>query len=150
MTTPEQIKYITERCIAANPSILDLVFGCEIICKYDYAKIYSENIMLDDVGDKYVNVSPTLQGNDMIYIDDNNFEIIGREIRLADVLLAINNRGEQIIGWHMSTTGHFYKTLMNGSHIAQSESWNLLSDSLSSQSPETIAFLYELLLGNKE
>lgn len=65
----------------------------------------------------------------------------GRPIRLADVLLAIGRRGDR---WNIGGDGCFnhLDQFNNWQKVAQ---WNLKSDTLSAQSPETIDFLYELL-----
>lgn len=66
-------------------------------------------------------------------IDD--IKILGREIRLADVLLAMKSLKER--KW----TDQAW--LITGSK--DDCNWNLLKDSLTDQSEETIEFLYELL-----
>lgn len=73
------------------------------------------------------------------------FNIMGRKIGLCDVLLALELNsvlsGYQIM---VDVCGDFY-SLPDGKNPEQKERWNLHKDSLSSQSPETLAFLASLL-----
>lgn len=70
-------------------------------------------------------------------------------IRLADVLLAISSRGDADTPapvWAIDTAGEFFdQSTSDGSPIYLAKYWNLLKDSLSDQSPETLQFIYELL-----
>ncbi len=108
-------EYIVSKCIEANPSIQ-----------------YSENLCTECDGSKC-----------------NGIRVHSREPRLADVLLAIDkvDSGYSISAWggfekwtNVSDTNDTF-TLTNHPKIK----WNLTNDSLSSQSEETIDFLYQLL-----
>lgn len=124
----EQINYIREKAIEANPSIKDLVFGCRIV---DFMKGHAIIVGIekyenesdcyyqfyDNIPHPIINLSPY-----------HNWTIIGREIRLADVLgICIPKMTEREI----------IKFVLYD--------WNLLKDSLSDQSPETVEFIYNLL-----
>lgn len=116
--TPYEI--VKKACIEANPDILKLEFGCRVkinVCGKDM------DVMIDES-----DVVPN--GEDGIKFSDSDCydctEILGREIRLADVLLALK-RG------HSDVWGKY---------------WNLKYDSLSwhrDNQPETVEFLAKLL-----
>jgi hypothetical protein len=168
MTRTENIEKIRTACIAANPSILDLTFGCEL----------RHNTLSDDYSDKYYflaevglctrhklarncdafdgcyhdgNVeggSLILHGCDdegygMSRVFDKDFEKeyqrIGRPIRLADVLWGKRETLEPIEG-HGRYEGEVDITRM----------WNLRADSLEEQSDECVLFLAELLKGKAQ
>lgn len=129
-----KLQFIREACIKANPSIKDLVFGCKVACwsiEYTFISLITGN-------SDYANVvSAILRQTDKRPIKE--LVIIGREIRLADVLLAImtmkydrKNRGKMTPS---------YLTILPDL-VTQ---WNLLKDSLSDQSPQTIDFIFNLL-----
>lgn len=122
----EHIKKIREAVIKANPSILDLELGCEYESCLDGAK--------------------------MKWIDDQTSrdigKIIGRPIRLADVLLAIN----QVLGINnvaIEEYGVFMQTDNEGwGEIHDNDKrvkWILKDDNLENQSEDCINFLYQLL-----
>jgi len=183
MTTQDKIEYIRQACIKANPSIKDLVFGCEIIDKNNTEKMHfiylAENKVYghhgkDCLGDSIwwsiLPVTGDMSASLLVRgctsktkdIDMSRFEIIGREIRLADVLLAIgdnkkNWRKENWFTWVFpfsdglngfagfkaySHKGGF-AMLTNKENVPVG--WNLLKDSLSDQSDETIEFIFNLL-----
>jgi hypothetical protein len=120
----KNLHFIREKCIAANPEIVELKFGCEF-----------ENVK---TGARFI--IPT-NG----YPNDNH-KILGRPIRLADVLLAIENANGNI---ELATygeplhIGHYEKPEREGYY--SKAYWNLRADDLEKQSEETISFLYELL-----
>ena len=131
----EQIETIRQVCIKANPEIVELKFGCEVI-NNGISRFVTENR-----GNEIVTFSGGISFSNKIKAFMENFEIIGRPIRLADVLLAIKDipveKKINILGNdHMpqnSTLAHIVTF------------WKLDKDDLTIQSPETIAFIYELL-----
>lgn len=145
MDKQTKLEDIRRVCIEANPSIKDLVFGCEI--KFDNDDEIGIFIM------KFLNtyyiafqnhaVPQTLHANEM-----PKFEIIGREIRLADVLSAIH-KIKQFQAICVSEAGMFISLHEKNIYDVEGGQWNLLNDSLSSQSDETISFLWDLLIGRK-
>lgn len=70
-----------------------------------------------------------------------------REIRLADVLLAVDvfRNGKNEHGYSVRHTGRIYEDDLNSVAKKQVGVWNLRADDLQEQSPETIEFLYSLL-----
>jgi hypothetical protein len=67
------------------------------------------------------------------------FKIIGRPIRLADVLLAIGKVGLKA---HINQDGYFPTKSGNTTTLNY---WNLRTDDLTQQSDECIDFLYMIL-----
>lgn len=142
MTTQEKREAIRKACIAANPEIVELKQGCfvedffkgtlEILAKYE---IEGESPVYDFVfrGENEVSVARSPRGN---------WEILGREIALADVLLAMSKKTEfssRVYG--ISTYGGFYGYSEAGKLDAE---WNL-KQPLSGQSDEVVDFIYELI-----
>lgn len=73
METKDKIEAIRQKCIEIQPSILDLVFGCEVMTKDGVRKLIGKGCL------------PT---------GFSGYEYtIGRPIRLADVLLMIDSIG---------------------------------------------------------
>lgn len=154
MINDEEIKFIRQKCIEANPSILDLVFGCEVkhepsnYMGIDYRGTYLHEARGYEMHLIYFPGSE--EGSQRAYsttINIDDFKIIGREIHLADVLLAINNTSNAAHA--VTETGAF---LIEGDSPSIWEmdrdynvNWNLSKDSLSDQSPETIDFIFNLL-----
>lgn len=72
-----------------------------------------------------------------ILSNKDGFEFgVEREIRLADVLLAIPLYAKELMKPDFSA---------NAIYVKGNEIWYLKNDSLSDQSPETIEFIYNLL-----
>ena len=171
MTKQDKIKFIREKCIEANEEIVELKFGCEIkITEAIDDKVYldkerswyktvpftavfiedfrsgcSDPECCGDMGTEYACV-----GKDIFTLEEigdvEKYEIIGRPIHLADVLLAIQKRGEQ---WAIDDDGHII-TLSGGTEVGTlvyegtGKYWNL-KETLNNQSKETIDFIYQLL-----
>lgn len=103
MTHQEKIDFIRKACIAANPDILKLEFGCEIKFWEEISIImhYEKGgSSFDGENTEYYSgklYTYTNEGELRTHGDDGDFEmprmseleIIGRPIRLADVLLAV-------------------------------------------------------------
>lgn len=168
MTTQEKIEAVRQACIVSNPEIVELKFGCQINDNLIYLGLgYSldfpqdENhtlkIITPEKGD-YKNSQLTIKlyplwryGHDKDcdgecgVKDSWDFcqryhKIVGRPIRLADVLLAISGRtGYNGKCWMLEQDGLYVFERLK--RIA----WNLRNDDLTQQSEETISFLYELL-----
>lgn len=92
MTTQEQIQFITNECIKANPSIADVLLA------------------IDKISSQYS---------------------VGADGRFT--VLDITKDGTSGLEWVKESNGVLALT------------WNLLKDSLFSQSPETIEFIFNLL-----
>lgn len=136
----ENLTTIREACIKANPEIMELKFGCEVMYGDDVQEPRRVTI-----GNPYA-VENNKVFNPWNRDDTSDlFEILGRPIRLADVLLAIKNM--LIV---VDAEGHFYRCEMKlsdkvpkiGKYLGE---WNLRDDNLEHQTPETIAFIANLL-----
>jgi len=147
MTIQDKQNKIREACIAANPSILDLVFGCKVVWIGNEKEFY---FISNGMAGLYTIWN---EESSAIHKNPQDISIIGREIRLADILLALNkakassaiqdfgcfmlhrfDEDEESIDWHEISP----KTLNR-------VRWNLLNDSLSAQSEDTIEFIYQLI-----
>lgn len=131
----ENNKYqaLREKIIEANPEIKDLVFGCETRTN---TKAKSELLTivkpLGKTGEFVVTYPDGTQG----CYKPEELKIIGRPIRLADVLLA-QEPHEKISSLHAVNAFNCYQFL---------QMWNLKDDNLDNQSEETKEFLYKLLV----
>jgi hypothetical protein len=134
---------IRQKCVEANPEIVELKFGCEA----EYNK---------DLKMRWVYFGPdfdNLDGPDchrfvrtdgvtvfVNNLDIKTYKIFGRPIRLADVLLVLETLQKN---WrtYVHSTFHEFCIVADNKEGA----WNLRADDLEKQSDETINFLYELL-----
>jgi len=123
---------LKEIIIEAVPEIVALEFGCELKDK-DSELTWIFLSQGESRGFKYSSIWNSVTGSGLGRHED--FEIIGREIRLADVLRAISReklkKRLDISAFFVYQSGHSL--------------WDLTKNSLDDQSPETIDFLYELL-----
>lgn len=169
MTKDEQINFIREKCIEANPEIVELKFGCEVEIPYameewwsgpfivfgetwvcNKHKRFREECMAEEDGctgeDGVMVISGDEEAWTEIKLKATELKtILGRPIRLADVLLAIDHETDE--GIAITRQGRFlqledsgWRTQLNGLH-----GWNLRNDNLTEQSDETVDFIYQLL-----
>lgn len=98
-------------------------------------------------GEKVANLN---KNREEIFLGEHKYEILGRPIRLADVLLAIDNVKPSLTDAFSDTfcgvriNGEF-EMMSVGDSFSSGVKWNLREDNLDSQSEETITFLAELL-----
>ena len=133
---------ITQACIKANPEIMELKFGCEVeyehrIRTYDdgetKGKIKLRAIVSGKTKDKNRICITTKMGkgsHQRYWLE--GMKIIGRPIRLADIVLMIL---ENVEGYARNN-----KILKVALFM-----WNLEDDNLDHQSKETINFIYGLI-----
>lgn len=132
MKTMNKLLTIKQKCIEANPEIVELKFGCKVLDEVGIEEyvLYSQDHWK---GYKQVKLDGTAG---MLAVEDLK-EILGRDITLADVLLAIDKILDQKWGngW----------TRLPDSSLANLvwEKWNLL-ETLGNQSQETLDFLFDL------
>ncbi len=160
----DKLQHIREKCIAANPAIVELKFGCQVelrdedftrttyiggvgkCTKHKKSSTCNEDcniesalwlaVVEDDPKELYEPKEWTIEKS-----STDLYEILGRPIRLADVLLALGETD-----WHIGQHGRFFKWSRSLEEmIGQPVSWTLRVDDLEKQSEETINFLYELL-----
>lgn len=136
----DKLELIRKKCIEANPEIVELKFGCEVVLNLNNDKA----VLL---GETSSFLSGWFKTNNEIYpVGGHTFEIIGRPIRLADVIFAIsknwvrdNSDKSRLMGTFVFFSDQQSKLLCTVSL------WNLLKDNLEDQSEETISFIYDLL-----
>lgn len=135
--TTKQKEELRQVIIKANPEIMELKFGCEIMCGFSKAFIIT-----DHNKDTVTAFFPTRNSPpDFDFISKSEILILGRPIRLADVLLAYQKLKDRHILFSLTSQGGF--------QIKQGEPsscWNLKDDNLDRQSDETQEFLYNLLV----
>lgn len=157
MTPTQQLEYIRSKCIEANQSIKDLVFGC--IVEYKplralripdrYGVYVGEGRGKDSVNIWFDGADSGSQKPYTVFLKINHIEIIGRHIRLADVLLAIEkadmseSKKEDCIKI-LVFGGLFYE---NRYDLRKDCYWNLLFDDINLQSDATKKLIFELLRG---
>lgn len=141
MFNNQKIETIRQACIKANPEIVELKFGCEV------ETLNWGKVTITQNGDDYVEyiLPDGTRGDEdtQIYFEKEIQNILGRPIRLADVLLAMEGKiSNDSLSLH---SGGYRDFLWYQDEKIQINFWNLLKDSLSDQSEETINFLYQLL-----
>lgn len=161
------LEIVTEACVKANPDIMKLEFGCEVkiiepkgLFRYWSAKIITPCM---GAGRWYCLTSSNDEHKDSLIKgfnleDKKNSIILGRPIRLADVLRAImNSKVTWMDMWMVAPTGSFWKQdwINRGDEGSKERAkfasefgnmeWNLTQDDLRLQSDEVLAFLAEIL-----
>ena len=139
------LELIRQKCIETNPEIMELKFGCEVQYRNSEERVTA-------IGKEYQN--PELpgclfvpvgypKGTDEFKARGNpeirTLHILGRPIRLADVLLAMQAQAEKDLANRQIPLP---RPALFGKVANQ---WNLKADDLSKQSEETINFIAELL-----
>lgn len=132
------LEIVREACVKASPAILALEFGCRIKCRVGKSKTVFENEFY--VGEPIFALQegerPYFRNHLAMRIPKESIvEIIGRPIRLADVLVAISDP-------RLIITSHRGEFRWEG---VESAYWDLKNDDLEKQSPECIDFLTSLL-----
>lgn len=160
----ENLEKIRQAVIKANPEIMELKPGCLLdlhagesyglveihreisVCKKH--KKYREECGAEEDGCSVEDAVFGTSGNDECWwqftlkvSEIKPYQILGRPIRLADVLAALNERYPDYKLHHSAVEGsHELAKLL--------KLYNLKDDNLENQSEETIAFLASLLSNN--
>ncbi|HEX8196373.1 MAG TPA: hypothetical protein VF571_09310 [Pyrinomonadaceae bacterium] len=116
----------------ANPEIMELKFGCEFIRLLRNCRIISYTPYNPDGWRlKYIDIGSGVLEDKLVFPDNfrSECQILGRPIRLADVLLVATEDKSPMF---------YYENLIS--------KWNLKNDNLDHQSDETKRFLIELLV----
>lgn len=159
-TQQEKAEFIRQATITANPEIVELKFGCgirrfgdkgikdvfvDLIARPQTNEVW---IWRDSLGDD--------EPSDLFHFEADTQEIeswiiIGRPIRLADVLIATKRPlSNRTTNFHMGDETTFFLSYYDQIDKYHSAPWDLKNDSLEYQSPETISFLYQLLGGQDD
>lgn len=144
MTHRQALEAVRGKVIAANGDIMKLQFGCELLRGSKPNRHYK---VIEDIGfagnENKVWINSVPFGSMPLELDKDliqnggEFEILGRPIRLADVLLAIPKRKIDSMGGFDISAFSIY--------LNRTEIWFLPKNDLSLQSEETVRFLGEVL-----
>lgn len=132
------LETIRAKCIEANPEIVELKFGCEVREGGYIFKVISKS------GFEYTNyliLNIQTGGIQPSQLIGAQWNIIGRPIRLSDVMLAY---GETKSGFPFKNRDEIVKNQVNTIMYITSN-WDMRKDDLTLQSEEMIDFLYQLL-----
>lgn len=89
-------EYIRQECIKANPSILDLKFGCEVKAqRWNNKKTLSWKKGIFIKKDNFSGNPYILYGKNDVDYCYHNMKILGRPIELSDMILAIETNPVQ-------------------------------------------------------
>lgn len=146
----DKIALIREKIIAANPEIMELKTGCRVKqILYRKKPIKDSNPIVLVHEDSHYSVEGDFlieEVNSGEFSDYETpmkyFKILGRPIRLADVLLAMGRKADRI---NVGGDGAFNCLNQLLGNWSKRAFWNLRKDNLEDQSEECINFLYELL-----
>lgn len=125
----------------ANPSILELNFGCE----FRMGDNPYNHRMLDYISPGiFIVWYPGFGTKQILW---STFTILGRPIRLADVLVAMQKLSDRDENRHhvINRLGEFLLYVKGYPGMVVKPKWNLLDDNLDHQSDECKQFLIDLL-----
>lgn len=165
MTHESKLEAVRKAVIAAVPSIMDLKFGCVVQYNGADGNVHrGEYLSSEDASEERVWARVNIGYGHMDVrgigmCAEDKLEIIGRPIRLADVLIAVREAGvamrvdqkgrmqlEEMVEYHAQ------KNIQPSSTFAVHWvgcDWNLHKDSLDLQDPPTIDFLHSILCDQK-
>ena len=137
MENYDKLKYIIQ---AANPEIMELKFGCEVKSHYSIPSWITKILPNEDEYGQWVSVTDGFKDRDIQIAPS---QILGRPIRLADVLLACGNK----ITLDYIINGNWLELIDYDDDEPKTVfMWNLKDDNLDHQSDETKQFLIDLLV----
>lgn len=156
----KKLKLIREKCIEANPEIVELTFGCRVEIQDEGENYEHGNPIHRDIVTRAWRNSKDSDGffrldclNNTYNIRDGDMEIIGRPIRLADVLLAMKKKRVSLAirecGCFMQYkyieddegSDWYQDSFLDGQKV----SWNLKDNNLENQNEPTKNFIWGLL-----
>ena len=156
MNHEETIKRIQELV----PSVMELEFGCVIEKVFWYkseadkksgeidwrqsSEYGKEGVIIKDLRSEFLPMSIDCGEQLEFQIEHNDivsFEILGKPITLAIILLAIDDESFVV----ESKTGQFGTTTPEGVYVVRHPCWNLSKDNFNDQSEETKTFIGGLL-----
>jgi len=152
-TREEKLKLIRDKCVEANPSIKDLVMGCKVFDLEENKECVVWKTSLDmPKPEVYLDTSyPHYEAEYRFSAEENpsgyHYKILGRDIRLADVLCMIQTVSIQ---YAIDTNGEFLvmketKDRTQFEFKSAKFHWYLTQDNLEDQSDKTINFIYQLI-----
>lgn len=141
MTTQDKLQAIREKCIKANPEIVELKPGCSVI--YGSEPDEPRPVVIGqpytvEFG-KVFNPWNRDDGGELV-------EVLGRPVTLADVLLAIGI-SERAHAFNLDVYGGWaFMFWSRKDGYSKNVKYDLRADSLEDQSPETIDFIHSIIL----
>lgn len=152
------LQIIKEAVWKANPSILELKFGCRVKTNIYPSYPISFTVVKEEYKTEVLVCVAHNEDHELRFIHKDYVKIVGRPIHLADVLLAIKYKerktNEELKEKIESLGGRkdveyplFYNVMMviTKHDMDGGEFWKLSDDNLDHQSPETIDFIANLL-----
>lgn len=148
MTIQEKKQLVKEATVHAVPSVMDLVFGCVVKhTQHGWKQRIISNLDFNSHG-RYL-TDGTGAGTNIIKLPSKKWEIIGRPITLADVLIAMKTQRVRI---NLSGVDELYFDVLEESNaFTHEQSWKSsgvkwkLGEDFDHQSEVTIDFLWSLL-----
>lgn len=146
MTPEQKHNEIREKIIAAVPEIVELKFGC---CIEDFMR--GQAVIIDvqhheGESDTYTQYYDKIPKPEVYQSPFHNWEIIGREIRIADILFAIGKtdcpKHKAFNHLAVSMYGEFYNADEKSGKVLAT--YNLRKDSLA-DNPQCWDFLHSIL-----
>lgn len=142
MTQEELIKSITEKCVEANPGIMELKFGCRVIYNKNPWIVVGEDATHFSMADNFSRCA--------MRKTEKYLTILGREPTLSDVLMTLDHLGKLI---RIDTEGFFYtweiEDAREGKRYCNSSIHWDLKQNLSGQTLECLTFIHSLLGNGK-
>jgi len=141
MKNYQKLKQIIQR---ANSEIMEFKFGCEVLQEkelIDWAKMTTLLAYNEKNGIAYYR---ELDGSVFFKRGTKNIKILGRPIRLADVLLAIGKNSKCVFLHQDNSQATFLK--VDNQIQTPVAIWNLKDDNLDHQSKPTKDWLEDLLV----
>lgn len=141
---------IRQKCIEANPEIMELKFGCTVLHNDgETLLVVRWNTSNDSLDTVAIGTASPFESYNLY---PSEYTVLGRPIRLADCLLAIHEAiidGQEVekntrMNLDVNTSGLFTGNFFDWEND-QVYFWNLRLDDLTQQSENTITFLADLL-----
>lgn len=137
-TREQKLADIREACIKVNPEIVELKFGCQL----DLAGFHCTIVNAWPKHKRYLVINLT-EPKTKWYTEGQlkytqAFKIIGRDVKLSDLLYTIKSICLSVDG-----RDEYAEAYNSKNELVRF--WNLLKDSLNDQSDECVDFIYSLL-----
>lgn len=148
MTTQQKLQAVTEQIRKDIPRLMELSEGCKIICnglKCEIIKVLPNKIVEDVELFAFEN-SGEVPNIVALWQYEDDFEIIGHEPTINDVLEWVNELPKNFRKLLIDSDGLIYKFAMNGTlEWLQDIKWDLSKPYLKDQSDKLKEFLYNLM-----
>jgi len=146
LTRQEALDKINAACVKANPAILELKFGCKLSDGQEEKIIVDANgqYWCCNDGTKFNRAAlMSYEKGDRVFLNWKVFFILGRDIQLADVLLALHKEFTSDLSLYEAMDKLIHPIWGNGK-IRFEQKWNLLKP-LHEQDDPTLFFIADLL-----